>query len=234
MRRPSHGFSLIEITVVVAILAGLAGTVVLSIGGLRRAEVRKSAARLAGAMRFAFDRALTTSRTYRLVLDLNQQKYWAETTDDRFLLPYDKQRALEEEEEERRDREGAPDDDEGMVPADPFARFGIPGDPAVRLPRARFKEFRSTQLGRVELGRARIHGVWTAGEVEPLAEGEARLYYFPQGFCERAILHIGEEDAIEYSLLQHPLTGRVKIEPGEVEIPTRDAELDDLGEEIPQ
>ena len=231
--RRQRGFSLIEVTVVIAILGALTGAVVVGASGLRRSDLKRSASRLAGAMRFAFDRALSTGRTYRLVVDLSAQQYWAETTDDRFLLPLDKQRAVEEEEEERKRREGEPQE-EPSTGSSPLAALGIPGELAARMPVARFEPYRAAQLGTVKLRRARILGVWTGGQQERQTEGKALLYYFPQGFCERAIVHVGTEDRVEFSLLQHPLTGRVTVESSEVEAPPHEGEVDDTGEQIEQ
>jgi general secretion pathway protein H len=228
----SVGFSLIEITVVIAILAGLAGAVTVGVQGLRRSEVKRTASRLAAAMRFCFDRALTTGRTYRIVIDLGGQKYWAETTDERFLLPVDKQRALEEEDEDRKKTDQEPTESEGAPGGDPFAALGIPSDVSGRLPRPRFEEYKTSTLGLVSLDRARVLGVWTAGAEERQTEGRAMLYYFPQGFAERAILHVGTEDGVAFSLEQHPLTGRVSISASEIEAPPREGAVDDTGEEI--
>ena len=38
-------------------------------------------------MRFLFDRASTTGKTHRLVLDLETGRYWAEVSDDKFYIP---------------------------------------------------------------------------------------------------------------------------------------------------
>ena len=230
-RRLQRGFSLIEIMVVIAILAGLVGAVTVGARGLQRSEMKRTASRLAGAMRFCFDRALTTGRTYRIVVDLDEQKYWAEATDERFLLPLDKQRALEEEQEDRRKEADEPEPLAGAA-EDPLAALGIPKDVSGRLPRARFEEFKSAALGTVSLDRARVLGVWTAGAEERQTEGKAMLYYFPQGFAERSIVHIGTADGVNFSLVQHPLTGKVSISASEIEAPPREGEVDDTGEEI--
>jgi general secretion pathway protein H len=197
--------------------------------------MKRTAARLAGAMRFCFDRALTTGRTYRIVIDFETQRYWAEATDERFLLPADKQRALEEEEEDRKKEEGDKEsagEEAQSVPSDPLAALGIPADVSGRLPRPRFDAYTSSALGTVSLGRARVLGVWTFGAEEKQTEGKAMLYYFPQGFAERAIVHIGTADGVSFSLEQHPLTGKVAISAKEIEAPPREADEDDTGEEI--
>ena len=231
VQRDLSGFSLIEVTVVIAIMAGLTGAVVVGVRGLQRSEIKRTAARLAGAMRFSFDRALTTGRTYRMVLDLDDQKYWVETTDDRFLLPLDKQRAIEEEEEQKRKGKDV-DAPAAGAPSDPLAALGIPSDVSARMPRPRFEAYKSTALGTVSLDRARLLGVWTAGAEERQTEGQARLYYFPQGFAERSIIHIGTQGGVSFSLSQHPLTGKVSIEAREIEAPPREGAVDDTGEEI--
>jgi general secretion pathway protein H len=229
--RSQRGFTLIEVMVVMAIVGGLAATIVVGAAGLRRSEMKRTAARLAGAMRFCFDRALTTGRTYRLVLDLDAQKYWVEVTDDRYLLPVDKQRALEEEDEEKRKREGEAEPPKPSVGSSDLAALGAPGDLSARLPRARFSEYKNAALGTASLGRAHILGVWTGGAAERQTEGKAMLYYFPQGFAERAIVHVGTADAVEFSLVQHPLTGHVAVDASEIEAPPRD-EVDDTGAEL--
>ena len=88
-RSRSHGFTLIEILITLAII-GLVMT--LGVSGLKRlarSDLRADTTHLAGAMRFLFDRASTTGKTHRLVLDLEGGKYWAEVTDDKFFIPRD-------------------------------------------------------------------------------------------------------------------------------------------------
>ena len=38
-------------------------------------------------MRYLFDRASTTGKIHRLVIDLNEGRYWAEVSDDKFYIP---------------------------------------------------------------------------------------------------------------------------------------------------
>ncbi|PRQ03653.1 hypothetical protein ENSA5_13460 [Enhygromyxa salina] len=90
-----------------------------------------------------------------------------------------------------------------------------------------------------------ILSVQTDADPEPITEGEADLYFFPRGQTQLAAIQlkgkpklrervIGEDD-IEYTILVQPLTGKVRVESGiiDLELPqiVDDVE-DDLGDKI--
>jgi hypothetical protein len=52
----------------------------------------------------------------------------------------------------------------------------------------------------------------TAGE--KVKEGEAYTQFFPTGLVDRTIIHLRADDGAQLSVLIHPLSGRVTIEPG--------------------
>src|SRR3954463_1194113 len=79
------GFTLIEIIIVLAIVGLIMSLGVKGFQSLNRSDLRASASHLAGAMRFLFDRASTTGKTHRLVIDLEGGRYWAEVSDDKFF-----------------------------------------------------------------------------------------------------------------------------------------------------
>src|SRR6478736_198425 len=89
MRR--RGFSLVEILVVVAIIGLMLGGAVYGLNAVSKSELRSSASKLAGAIRYCFDRSITTGQYYRLVLDLDGNKYWAERSDERMYLTRNKE-----------------------------------------------------------------------------------------------------------------------------------------------
>src|SRR4051812_45300840 len=94
MRRcTSRGFSLIEIMVVIAIFALMTGGAVYGLRSIAKSDLRATSSRLAGAIRYCFDRAITTGQYYRLVLDLDNNKYWAERSDSRMYISRDKEQA---------------------------------------------------------------------------------------------------------------------------------------------
>lgn len=78
MGRWRHGFTLVELVVVIVIL-GLAAALIfprLSAGAVERTRLRRSAARLAGMVMYARDRAACTRLTHVLHLDIRKGEYW--------------------------------------------------------------------------------------------------------------------------------------------------------------
>ena len=69
MRR-ERGFTLIEVIVVLAIIGLIMGLGVRGMRSLAKSDLRESSAHLSGAMRYLFDRASTTGKIHRLVIDM--------------------------------------------------------------------------------------------------------------------------------------------------------------------
>jgi general secretion pathway protein H len=80
LRRPTlrwcaHGFTLLELAVILFII-GLMITVVLpNTGGYRKAELRSSARRLAGRVSYLYDQAESQKVVLRLIFDLDHNSY---------------------------------------------------------------------------------------------------------------------------------------------------------------
>lgn len=54
--------------------------------------------------------------------------------------------------------------------------------------------------------------VVTPHDMEKRTEGEdIFIGFFPTGFVERAVIHLASEDGRQYTLLAHPLTGKVTV-----------------------
>jgi hypothetical protein len=58
----------------------------------------------------------------------------------------------------------------------------------------------------------RFEDVVTA--TEKVTEGQAYTQFFPSGLVDRTVVHLHAEDGSQLSVLIHPLSGRVTIEPG--------------------
>jgi general secretion pathway protein H len=226
----------------VLVVLGIVGLVtVLSVVGLRsfaKTDLRNTAGRMAGAIRFLFDRASTTGKVHRLVLDFDDGKYWAEVTDDPFIFAGG---GKETEESRRKEAELIAKEEEAKRElAEKEAFFGSAAIPSKYLPkpfipqRAKFGNFREMALKAVTLkSNVRLGDIYTPRLSEPLAEGLGYLYFFPLGMTEAAIIHLSDSKRETfYSLVVHPLNGRVSVKNSFVEPPRE--QVDDEGKVVVQ
>jgi len=230
-RRVHSGFTLIEILVVLAIVGILAGLSIRGLRSLARSDLRASVTHMAGAIRYLFDRASTTGQYHRLVIDIESGRYWAEVSDDMFYLPRDpetessakKLAALESELDEKQARQkemaaAAGDVDNSKI---------LPMD--FRPKKARFGAFKESNLKPVTLKNTAVMDVFTPRVADPVIKGRAYIYFFPLGQTEPAIIHLSDPtQQTIYSLVVHPITGRVRIYNSYIEPPI-DARVDDEG-----
>jgi general secretion pathway protein H len=238
-RRRAGGFTLLEMMMVLGLVGLLSAGVVIGFRSFAKSELRGSASKLAGAIRYLFDRASTTGKIHRLVFDFEAGKYWAEISDDRFFMPReretDESRQREADEEAERlaaeqeaQARGVPmsDPDEAMI--DPSRYQPTEWKPK----RARFEMFAEKALKTVELRNAKLAGLFTPRYAQPISSGKGYLYFFPLGQTEPAVVHVSDKEGESFfSLLVHPLNGRVQVQAGYVE-PRVDQQFDDEGTRI--
>ena len=98
-----------------------------------------------------------------------------------------------------------------------------------RPKRARFGAFKETALKPVTMKNTEVMDVFTPRMADPITKGRAYIYFFPLGQTEPAIVHLSDptEQTI-YSLVVHPVTGRVRIVNSYVQPPI-DVRVDDEG-----
>jgi general secretion pathway protein H len=233
--RRTRGFSIIELLVVIAIVALLMGAAAYGFRAVAKSELRGAASKLAGAIRYCFDRSVTTGSYYRLVIDLDGNKYWAERSDERMYLTRTKEdapgrgQAFDEAALEKKQAEEDKKFDEELA-----SRGGTAAtlDPPPKPKRAKFQTFKDAALPQVKLGKARLFDMYTPRQREPYTKGRAYLYFFPDGHTENALLRLNDGGAAWYSLIVHPLSGRVEVRSEKVE-PQRDfGERDEEGKTV--
>jgi general secretion pathway protein H len=205
--------TLIELLVVVAIIGIAMSGAVYGFRAIAKTELRASASKLAGAIRYCFDRSVTTGSYYRIVLDLDDNKYWAERSDDRMYLTRAKEeapgkgQAFDEAADEAKKREEEKKYDD-LLALQGGAAATV--DPPPRPNRAKFQTFKDATVPQINLNRAHLMDVLTPRQREPYSKGRAYLYFFPDGHTENAIVRLSDGEAW-YSLVVHPLTGRVEV-----------------------
>jgi general secretion pathway protein H len=244
-RSGGGGFTLIEIMMVLVVMGLVVGLGMRGFRALAKSDLRTSSARLAGAVRILFDRASTTGKHHRLVIDLADGHYWAEVSDDRFYVPHEAETALEarrreeaeaadDQERQRRDEEAQPGAaaSSGALPSGSsfdYSKLDV-GD--FRPKRARFAAFKEAALKPVALKNVKVRSVYTPRLSEPVTSGRAYVYFFPLGQTEPAIITLSDESGDNvYSLVVHPITGRVLVYNHEVKPPVGD-QFDDEGHRV--
>lgn len=216
-----RGYSLIEIMLVMAIGGLVAGGAILGFRSLVRSEIRSTATKLAAAIRYSYDRAISTGAYYRLHINFDENSYRLEKADARVLLNTSERASRNGRGEDRdiEDRRAQEDDQKGQ-PSGVSSELLPPPSPR----RPKFAAYVDSQLKPVRLSRARILDVMTPRQSEAYRRGHAYLHFFPDGHTERALIHIGPDsdnpaEDEQFSLLVHALTGRVEVLPGRAPTP---------------
>ena len=251
-RRPSQGFTLIEVMVALMIVALIATVGVKGFRTVTKGSLREGSAHMSGAIRFLFDRASITGKYHRLVIDLNEGRYWAEVSDDRFYAPNQaesesdrqkreaKEDAVEEEERKRQEKQqllygsSSSSSSSGASSSSSFDMSKMEvGE--FRPRRARFAAFKETALKPVTLKKeVRIKSVYTPRMTDPVTAGRAYLYFYPLGQTEPAVITLTDKSGESvFSLVVHPITGKVRIYNVEVK-PNLGVRYDDDGNQVVQ
>jgi len=228
------GITLIEILVVMSLIALVVASASMGFRALLKSDLRTSASKMAATMRYLFDRASTTGKVHRMVLDMDQGRYWAEVSEDRFLMDGGRETAETRQrllEKLNKEAEDAKKRAEARLGLDEMQARYRPEE--FRPKRAQFNTFREMVVKPVVLkGNTVITDVFTPRLAEPLTSGRGYIYFFPLGMSEAAIVHLADKKReTQYSLVIHPLTGRVRIKNTYVEPPLQQ-QVDDEGKEI--
>jgi general secretion pathway protein H len=235
------GFTLLELMLVLGLIALLSTSVVAGFRSFSKAELRGTTAKLASVIRYLFDRASTTGKIHRLVFDFDNGKYWAEVSDDRFFMP----RERETDDSRVKDAETIAQEkkDEELAKAKEQISGTGTGDQALADPsryqptewkpkRARFEPLKESLVKPVQLHKMHLAGLFTPRYARPVTTGLGYIYFFPLGQTEPSIVHVSDEEGKAFfSLLVHPLSGKVKVVGGYV-APRVDEQFDDEGNAV--
>ncbi len=248
-RRPSaEGFTLVEVLVAMLVVSLIITIGVKGFRSITKSNLRESTAHMSGAIRYLFDRASITGKYYRLVIDLSDGKYWPEVSDDKFYAP--NQAESEADRQKREAKEAASDEEERKRQEKQQLLYGNSSTSTdssssstsfdmskmevgeFRPKRARFAAFKETALKPVVLKKLKIKSFYTPRMTDPVTTGRAYLYFYPLGQTEPAIITLTDLTGESvYSLVVHPITGKVRIYNQEVR-PNLGVRYDDEGNQV--
>lgn len=230
-RGDERGLTLIEITIAIAIVAVLFAAVVMGVGGVTGAKAKKSAGELAGTIRSLYDEAALSSRTCRLVFKLPDEKVEggqvevrAECAERALTSSRDRDEEIEQANEDERDRERGFDpterrEDRDFTLSDAPSLDDILKSEEDRVAKAAaYSEFTSPVVEPVKIPEDVRIWVWTKNQKEAVKEGLAYLYFYPQGYTERAMVFVTQGDNA-WTIKVSPLTGTAEIVPELLEVP---------------
>ncbi|MFT4703668.1 MAG: general secretion pathway protein H [Bradymonadia bacterium] len=196
--RHNAGITLVEIMVVLAIMAGMAGAAVTVVNSITNANLRAEAMRMSGSLRMIYGRSAINGIRYQLNIDLDGNTYSVSCSEDNVLVEPE----ARNEREERRRQEDAE--------ADPFNLGG--GGASMQDCSEPLLQPRDMRPG-VEIAR-----VLTMHHREPVESGSAEVAYFPNGFVERTLIWLRQDEAW-LTLEIDPMSGRVFVHAGEIDVP---------------
>ncbi len=228
VRGPLRGLTLIEIIVVLAIVALIMVAAIAGSMQLPSARLRKTATLITSAIKVGYTRATSTSRDMRLVMDLDQQKIWLEETDMPMLVQSKATTSNGGAEAVTEAERAALQEGEKIVKGPP-------------IPKPSFRSIDTFGFGDAEEGKGakplqrgiQFRQVQAAHDDAARTSGRAYLYFWPGGLTERASIQIrigqSDEDYQMLTLLVSPLTGKVTVKGGPVDLvlPTDDTQASD-------
>jgi general secretion pathway protein H len=205
----------------------LFSAVVVSVGSITGSRAKASAAELAGVVRSLYDTAALTGKTCRLVFEIpdpkseDATKYHAECAAGGVTTSRDREAALRDENRSR--------DDEKRQGKDERRNFrSSSGEPSIQElmeqeqdrveQAARFSSYTAEEVAPRELPGGVSVSVWTRQQKTAVEQGVAYLYFFPQGYTEKAQVYVRQGDNV-WTLTVSPLTGKVMIVAEELEVP---------------
>ena len=246
--RPHRGLTLIELLVALAVAASLFAALVLGLGALTGARARQAMGELGAAARSLYDTAALTGNTCRLVLllprdDSAEFSYRAECANGPVTTAMDRDQEIRDATKAAVDayRKGNRASSRTAAPAvDPraaasgygsYGAYGSSGSGAsgstlldlldaekARVEKAAaYSAFSTPEIQPRKMSGVRV-SVWTSHQRAKIENGLAYLYFFPQGYAERAQVTVRQGKNV-WTLLVSPLTGKTSIVDGEPEVP---------------
>jgi general secretion pathway protein H len=234
-RRGERGMTLIEIMVVMVLIAVVVVGVIGGTGQLGGARLKHAATAISGAVKVAYTRATATSKSLRLVFDIDASTMWLEEGDAPMLV-----------QSKDKDKSG----NGGADPATDAERLALEeGADILQGPKVAHAHFHpvagitmtadqvtvdkdgtpSGGKGPIKLPRGiTFRQVQTGHDTDPRTKGRAYLYFWPGGLTERGAIQVrlgdSTEDSDTLTLALAPLTGKVTVKSGPVAlvIPTDD------------
>ncbi len=223
-----HGFTLIEMMVALTIVVIMFAAVIYGVGALTGARAKESSTELAGVIRNLYDTAALSGKTCRLVFDLPGEREESGSVTWRAECAKSGITAAAKRDEELKAAGNKKGKDQIAANDARFKRLDNDGQPSLQDLQdreknrvdaaAKFSSFQSDDVVEKHLPPGVKVEVWTAKQKDKVKSGTAYLYFFPQGFTERAQVWL-KQGTNAWTVTISPLTGKTVIFSEDLEVP---------------
>lgn len=219
-RKTVTGFTLIEATIALAVIALAAAVMIPALAGMGRAHLRQAAAYMVGTVKATYDNAALSGETYRLVFTFEPPVVKVEKTKQPFA--FDSTEGAVASVGKHKD-DSAPAGKLGMsFPEETKkedAKADLANNPLLALlqinDKADVADKQSTfsSAGKdLKLGDGiRLMDVWIEGMDQVASEGEIYLYFFPNGYTQDALIHLGDHEGRAFTVKVSALSGKAEV-----------------------
>ena len=193
------GFTLVELIIVLAIIAGVVIFGFNVLVGSSTKNMKSTGLHLFKIINYVYNEASLTGSYYRIVFDLDKQKYFVEYSDTPFYVIQDDD-AVEQIRIKNEEKPDVGQDEEVESAASAKGNFTESDDDLLEI----FELPENIKFADVQVSHQK----------EKATSGKAYLYFFPKGYTEFAVIHISDVDEENFlSLIVNPLTANVDISP---------------------
>ncbi|MCG3172462.1 MAG: hypothetical protein GMKNLPBB_00614 [Myxococcota bacterium] len=219
--RRHGGVTVVEMTVAMMIIGLMFALAVPGLGALFAADLRTAAQKLSQTIRYVYNYSAMNAKYCRIVFDLDARKYHIECSDQSFLLEQEKARSFDGKLDVNEAEDGQ-ETESGKRFSRRMSEWEEEEEKLKKAPKPVFtaEEGDEDIFREVELpSRVLFDGVWVSHQEERVSKGKAYLYFFPNGFVEKAVIHLASEGGDVYTLEVSPLSGKTSVRAGFAEVP---------------
>jgi general secretion pathway protein H len=206
---------LLEILIVMILIGLMMGVMIFGSGQMTASRLKRATTMVAGAVRVAYTRATATSKSQRLVLDLDDQTLWLEESNTPMLV--------QSKDTTSTGGAAAVTEAERLAFQESDRILKGPHAPKASYHAVESLGFSSTTgvRGPRPLGRGlRFREAQSEHDSDPRTKGRVYIYFWPGGQTERASIELApiasSSDDDILTLLVAPLTGKVTVKNGPV------------------
>lgn len=194
-REPEHGFSLVELMVVVALMALITAMAVPSISTVFKISLGSTNRDLATTVRYTYNAAMMTKKVHRLVYDMKDHRYWVEVGPQNLLMETEETRVKSERARKFTSKLSA--EEELKKKQELEGQFSL----------ATYITRKKNDLPR----GVEFEDVKTEQSKDPFKEGLAYTHFFPHGIIEQTVIHLKDTSSHHATLVIAPIVGRTKV-----------------------